>query len=144
LKGMGITTIWISPTVDNENSNMNSGPPISAPYHGYDARDFMRVEEHFDRSTSLWTAFDNLVSAAHANGIKVIVDWANNHSNYNGGGEFGALYNNGAFMASDSNDPNGYFHHNANISDYNDRYQLQYFTLVGLEDLRKIRPSTTI
>jgi len=137
LKGMGITTIWISPTVDNENSNMDSGPPISAPYHGYDARDFMRVEEHFDRSTSLWTAFDNLVSAAHANGIKVIVDWANNHSNYNGGGEFGALYNNGAFMASDSNDPNGYFHHNANISDYNDRYQLQYFTLVGLEDLNQ-------
>src|SRR5258708_17067071 len=40
-------------------------------------------------------------------------------------------------MAADSNDPNGYFHHNPNISDYNDRYQLQYYTLVGLEDLNQ-------
>ena len=137
IKGMGVTAIWISPTVDNENLNMASGTPISAPYHGYDARDFMRVEEHFGDSSNSWTAFNNLVTAAHNNGIKVIVDWANNHSNYNGGGEFGALYNNGVFMASDSNDPNGYFHHNPNIADYNDRYQLQYYTLVGLEDLNQ-------
>ena len=137
IKGMGVTAIWISPTVDNENLNMASGTPISAPYHGYDARDFMRVEEHFGSSSNSWTAFNNLVTAAHTNGIKVIVDWANNHSNYNGGGEFGALYNNGVFMASDSNDPNGYFHHNPNIADYNDRYQLQYYTLVGLEDLNQ-------
>jgi glycosidase len=137
LKGMGITAIWISPTVDNENLNMNPNTPISAPYHGYDARDFMRVEEHFGDSTNSWTAFDNLVAAAHSNGIKVIVDWANNHSSYNGGGERGALYNNGVFMASDSNDPNSYFHHNPNISDYNDRYQLQYYTLLSLEDLNQ-------
>lgn len=137
LKGMGITAIWISPTVDNENLNLASGSPISAPYHGYDARDFMRVEEHFGDASNSWTAFDNLVSAAHSNGIKVIVDWAANHSNYNGGGEFGALYNNGTFMASDSNDPNGYFHHNPGIVDYNDRYQLQYYTLLSLEDLNQ-------
>ena len=137
IKGMGVTAIWISPTVDNENLSMSSAPPSSAPYHGYDARDFMRVEEHFGGSTNSWTAFNNLVTAAHSNGIKVIVDWANNHSNYNGGGELGALYNNGVFMASDSSDPNGYFHHNPNIADYNDRYQLQYYTLVGLEDLNQ-------
>jgi glycosidase len=137
LKGMGVTAIWISPTVDNENLNLASGTPIGAPYHGYDARDFMRVEEHFGDSTNSWTAFDNLTSAAHTNGIKVIVDWANNHSNYQGGGEFGALYNNGTFMASDSNDPNGYFHHNPAIGDFNDRYQLQYYTLESLEDLNQ-------
>lgn len=137
IKGLGITAIWISPTVDNENLNMNSSTPISAPYHGYDARDFMRVEEHFGAAGNSWTAFDNLVSAAHQNGIKVIVDWANNHSNYNAGGEFGALYNNGTFMASSTNDPNGYFHHNPDISNYNDRYQLQYYTLTGLEDLNQ-------
>ena len=136
IKGLGVTAIWISPTVDNENLNMN-GTPVSAPYHGYDARDFMKVEEHFGAGGNSWTAFDNLVAAAHQNGIKVIVDWANNHSNYNGGGERGALYNNGVFMASDTNDPNGYFHHNPNISDYNDRYQLQYYTLLSLEDLNQ-------
>ncbi|HJZ97334.1 MAG TPA: alpha-amylase family glycosyl hydrolase, partial [Candidatus Solibacter sp.] len=84
-----------------------------------------------------WTAFDNLVTAAHQNGMKVIGDWANNHSNYNAGGEFGALYNNSTFMASAGNDPSGYFHHNPDIADYNDRYQLQYYTLVGLEDLNQ-------
>src|SRR5256886_4528746 len=138
IKGMGVTAIWISPTVDNENLSMSSAPPISAPYHGYDARDFMRVEEHFGGASNSWTAFNNLVTAAHQNGIKVIVDWANNHSNYNGGGEFGALYNNGVFMASDSNDPNGYFHHNPNISDYNDRYQLQYYALAARSEERRV------
>src|SRR6266487_1136587 len=88
-------------------------------------------------SSKSCVAFDNLVAAAHQNGIKIIVDWANNHSNYNGGGESGALYNNGVFMASDSNDPNGYFHHNPNIADYNDRYQLQYYALAALEDLNQ-------
>lgn len=136
IKGMGVTAIWISPTVDNENLSMSS-TSVSAPYHGYDARDFMRVEEHFGDSSNSWTAFDNLVTAAHQNGIKVIVDWANNHSNYNAGGEFGSLYNNGVFMAAANNDPNGLFHHNPDISDYNDRYQLQYDTLVGLTDLNQ-------
>jgi glycosidase len=137
IKGMGVTAIWISPVVDNENLNLNSGTPISAPYHAYHARDFMRVEEHFGDSANSWTAFDNLITAAHQNGIKVIVDWANNHSNDKGDGEFGALYNNGTFMASDSNDPSGYFHHNPNIIDFNDRYQLQYYTLAGLDDLNQ-------
>src|SRR4051794_15981495 len=36
-----------------------------------------------------------------------------------------------------NNDPNGYFHHNANISDWNDRYQLQYFTLFNLSELNQ-------
>src|SRR5690349_18773738 len=70
LKGMGITAIWISPTVDNENLNMNSGTPISAPYHGYDARDFMKIDEHFGDTSNSWTSFTNLTTAAHANGIK--------------------------------------------------------------------------
>ena len=39
------------------------------------------------------------------------------------------------------NDPNGYFHHNPNISDYNDRYQLQYYTLLALEDLNQENPT---
>lgn len=137
IAGMGVTAIWISPTVDNENLNENSGTPISAPYHGYGARDYMRVEEHFGDAQNSWAAFDSLTAAAHQAGIKVIVDWANNHTNFQGGGEKGALYNNGAFMASDSNDPNGYFHHNPGIGDFNDRYQLQYLTLESLEDLNQ-------
>ncbi len=137
LKGLGVTAIWISPPVDDENLNTNSGSPISAPYHGYAARDFMRVEEHFGSATNSWTAFDNLTASAHSNGIKVILDWANNHSNDATDGEFGSLYNNGTFVAAANNDPNGIFHHNPNIADFNDRYQVQYYTLEGLTDLNQ-------
>jgi glycosidase len=136
IKGLGATAIWISPSVNNENLSMNT-TSVSAPYHGYDARDFMQVEEHFGDGANSWAAFDSLVTTAHQNNMKVILDWANNHSNYNAAGEEGALYNNGTFIASANNDPNGVFHHNPDISDFNDRYQLQYYTLTGLTDLNQ-------
>jgi glycosidase len=138
IKGLGATAIWISPPVDNLNLNIpdSSGNPTAA-YHGYQARDFKRIEEHFGDVSNTWTAFDNIVSAAHSNGIKVIVDFAPNHTNNNSAGEFGSLYDNGTFLAAFNNDPNGMFHHNPNISDFNDRYQLQYLTLFSLSDLNQ-------
>jgi glycosidase len=142
IKGLGATAIWISPPVDNLNLNVpdSSGNPTAA-YHGYQARDFKRIEEHFGDVNNMWTAFDNMVSAAHSNGIKVIVDFAPNHTNNNAAGEFGSLFDNGTFVAAFNNDPNGIFHHNPNISDFNDRYQLQYDTLFGLADLNQENPT---
>jgi glycosidase len=136
IRGLGATAIWISPTVNNANLSMNESS-VSAPYHGYDARDFMQVEEHFGDNANDWSAFDNFVNVAHADNIKVILDWANNHSNYNAAGERGALYKNGVLMGTAANDPTGIFHHNPDIVDYNDRYQLQYDTLFGLTDLNQ-------
>src|SRR5271157_5322594 len=133
IAGMGVTAIWISPPVDNENVN-EGGAGIGAPYHGYQGRDFKRIEEHFGDATNSFTAFDNLVTAAHNNGIKVIVDFAPNHSNYNKGGEFGAFYDNGSLVGNYTNDSNVYFHHNPNITDFNDRYQVQYYTLDDLAE----------
>src|SRR5271157_5384019 len=77
LQGLGVTAIWISPPVDNLNLNIpdSNGNP-TASYHGYGARDFMRIEEHFGDAANDWTAFNNLISAAHADGIKVIIDFA--------------------------------------------------------------------
>ncbi|HYP30067.1 MAG TPA: alpha-amylase family glycosyl hydrolase [Blastocatellia bacterium] len=138
LAGMGVTAIWISPHVDNLNINIpdGNGNP-TASYHGYQGRDFKRVEEHSGDSTNGWTAFDNLVTAAHANGIKVIVDFAPNHSTQDNAGEFGALYDNGTFLGNYTADSNGYFHHNGNIMDWNDRYQVQYYTLFNLADINQ-------
>ena len=112
LAGMGVTAIWISPPVDNLNANIpdGNGNP-TASYHGYQGRDFKRIEEHSGDASNAWTAFDNLVTAAHAAGIKVIVDFAPNHSTQDNAGEFGALYDNGTFLGNYSNDTNGYFHH---------------------------------
>jgi len=136
IKGMGATAVWVSPVVNNENLNCASSG-VSAPYHSYWTRDFMDIEEHFGDNVNSFSAFDNLVTALHNNGMKIIVDEANNHSNPDNCGEMGSLYNNGAFMAAANNDPNGYFHHNPDIADYNDRYQLQYDTLDDLTDLNQ-------
>jgi glycosidase len=138
IKGMRATAIWISPPVNNENLN-DASSGISAPYHSYWNRDFMQVEEHFGDNSNSFSAFDSLVSAMHANGMKIIVDEANNHSNPNQSGEFGSLYNNGTFMAAANNDPNGYFHHNPQIPNagFSDRYQVQYWTLDDLTDLNQ-------
>ena len=70
LAGMGVTAIWISPPVDNLNTNIpDSGGNPTASYHGYQARDFKRIEEHFGNSGNTWTDFDAMVSAAHSNEI---------------------------------------------------------------------------
>jgi glycosidase len=141
LKGMGITAIWISPPVDNENVNTYGTPSApQAGYHGYWARDFQRIEEHFGDAKNMWTAFDALVAAAHANGMKVIVDFAANHTSPQDTGEFGALYKNGTLMGNFTNDTQGYFHHNPGIDDYSDRYKVQYYNLDGLADLNQEHP----
>ncbi|HEX8116360.1 MAG TPA: alpha-amylase family glycosyl hydrolase, partial [Pyrinomonadaceae bacterium] len=80
LAGLGVTAVWISPPVDNINvATPSVEGAASAPYHGYAARDFKRIEEHFGDSGNTWAAFDNLVAAAHGRGIKVVVDFAPNH-----------------------------------------------------------------
>jgi glycosidase len=138
LAGLGVTAIWISPPVDNLNTNIPDGQGnATASYHGYQGRDFKKVEEHFGNTSNTWTDFDNLVTAAHQNGIKVIVDFAPNHSTQDNAGEYGALYDNGSFVGNYTSDANGYFHHNGNISDWNDRYQLQYYALFDLADLNQ-------
>jgi len=140
LAGMGVTAIWISPPVDNLNTNIpdGSGNP-TASYHGYQGRDFKRIEEHFGNTSNTWTDFDNLVTAAHQNGIKIVIDFAPNHSTQDNAGEFGALYDNGVLLGNFTNDTNGYFHHNPNISGsgWDDRYQVQYYTLFDLADLNQ-------
>lgn len=138
LAGMGVTAIWISPPVDNLNTNIPDGQGNpTASYHGYQGRDFKRIEEHSGSASNAWTDFDNLVTAAHANGIKVIVDFAPNHSTQDNAGEFGALYDNGTFLGNYTNDTGGLFHHNGNISNWDDRYQVQYYTLFNLADLNQ-------
>jgi len=138
LAGMGVTAIWISPPVDNINVLADLGGTSYAGYHGYWARDMQQIEEHFGDASNSWTAFDNLIAAAHQNGIRVIVDFAANDSNPDDGGENGNLYNNdGSVFANYQNDPNNLFHHNPTITNYNDPFQLQYYTLVDLADLNQ-------
>jgi glycosidase len=68
LRDLGVTAIWLTPIVDNDNSS-------GQDYHGYGAVDEYGVEEHFGTQKDL----QELVAAAHAKGIKVIFDFVPNH-----------------------------------------------------------------
>lgn len=112
---MGITALWISPPVENILAVINYDKPNTA-YHGYWARDFKRANPRYGHMTD----FTAMVAAAHAKGIKVIIDFAPNHTspadqNNASFGENGKLYNDGVLMASFTGDlANTYkfFHHN--------------------------------
>jgi glycosidase len=79
LKELGVTAIWLNPWYDNVNHlnerEMPQGKPIT-DYHGYGATDFYGVEEHFGTFEKL----RELITKAHAAGIKVIQDQVANHS----------------------------------------------------------------
>lgn len=66
LRALGATAIWISPIV------LNVG---GSAYHGYGAHDFYQLAPHWGALADL----TNLVAAAHARGIYVIVDIVCNH-----------------------------------------------------------------
>ncbi len=120
LTDMGITAIWISQPVENVYALHPSG---YTSYHGYWARDYKKSNPYFGSLSD----FDRLVDTAHANGIKVIMDFTPNHSSpaletdpaY---AENGAVYDNGNLLASYSNDNENFFHHNGgtDFSSYED------------------------
>jgi len=146
LQALGVGAIWISPPVDNVNVLATYSGVSYAPYHGYWARDFKRIEEHFGDANNTWSAFDALVAAAHAAGIQVIVDFAANHTNPISTGEYGVLYDDGVKVTDYATDAMqsgtaAYYHHQAAIADYSDRYQLQYYTLDDLADLSQENPA---
>ena len=141
LRSMGVAGIWISPPMNNIRVNAGASNGETG-YHGYWPRDWMQIDEHFGDDSNSWTAFDNLVTAAHADGIRVYVDFPANDSNPIGAGEDGSLYNNGTLVTTYSTDTGTtpYYHHNPNVSNWNDRYQVQYYTLEGLADLDQTNP----
>jgi len=67
LKDLGVTTLWLNPIFDNDNA--------SEGYHGYGGTDLYAVEDHFGTLLE----FQQLVAAAHKQGIKVLLDMVPNH-----------------------------------------------------------------
>ncbi len=137
LKNMGVSAVWVTSPLDNRNLQTLNGS--FAPYHGYEMRDTQKPDEHFTDSARNWTAFDSFVTAAHNAGIKVIVDFAPNHSNVRNSGDNGSLSSNGVFQADYTTNPGGFFHTGANLSggQFDSAYETQYLTLFDLSDLNQ-------
>jgi len=67
LADLGVTTLWINPVLEN------NAPAYS--YHGYAATDLYRVDPRLGSNEE----YEALVRAAHAKGLKVIMDHVSNH-----------------------------------------------------------------
>lgn len=136
LTDMGVTAIWISSPVENI---MVLDPSNNcASYHGYWAKDFFKTNEAFGTEED----FTSLVQTAHENGIKVVIDFAPNHTStaeYTGYTfpEDGALYRNGTLVGSFSNDSLGLFNHE-NWTDYSTYENGIYHSMYGLADLNQM------
>lgn len=68
IKALGFTAIWITPVVENASGY---------DYHGYHALNFSRVDPRYE-STDV--SFQTLIDAAHAKGMKIILDIVLNHT----------------------------------------------------------------
>ena len=137
LKNMGVSAVWVTSPLDNRNLQTLNGS--FAPYHGYEMRDTQKPDEHFTDAARNWAAFDSFVTAAHNVGIKVIVDFAPNHSNVRNSSENGSLSANGVFQANYATNPGGFFHTGANLAggQFDSAYETQYLTLFDLTDLNQ-------
>lgn len=68
IKAMGFTAVWITPIVENASGY---------DYHGYHAHDFSKVDHRYE---SEGVGFQELINAAHAKGMKIILDIVLNHT----------------------------------------------------------------
>ncbi len=124
LKGMGVTTLWISPFIDNSNTDYVGW----WPYHGYHPIEFRRVDEHFGSLQDL----KQLVEQVHVRNMRIIFDMPFNQ------------------VAPDHRwlrdpDREDWFHVDVNgipfdITDWNDQDQIERGELHGLPDLAQENP----
>ncbi|MDX6575062.1 MAG: neopullulanase [Blastocatellia bacterium] len=78
-KELGVTALWLTPWYDNYDRlneiELKEGKPCTG-FHGYNPQDFYSVEEHFGDLRKL----QQLVTAAHRFGIRIIQDEVVNHT----------------------------------------------------------------
>jgi len=141
LKQMGITAIWISPIFEQVEELQFE----FAAMHGYWTKDFKRINPRFvakDKETSLFTCavFDQLIAQMHQRGMKLILDIVCNHSSPDVGGRKGELYDDGVLIADFYNDTNNWYHHNGEVTDWEDAWQLENCEMAGLADFNESNP----
>lgn len=135
-QNMGITALWISSPVENI---MSIDPSNNcASYHGYWGKDFFRTNSAFGTMED----FQTLLDTAHANGLKIVIDFAPNHTStaeYAGitFPEDGALYRDGTLAGTFSNDSTGLFNHES-WTDFSTLENGIYHSMYGLADLNQM------
>jgi glycosidase len=73
---LGVNTLWLTVPMDNtSDKGIGTDGHFYSAYHGYWPTDLDKPEEHFGTLQEL----KDVVDAAHARGLKVILDYAMNH-----------------------------------------------------------------
>ncbi|MCP9775920.1 alpha-amylase family glycosyl hydrolase [Cyanobium sp. WAJ14-Wanaka] len=133
LKALGVTAVWLSPLFEQvDDMQFNR-----APMHGYWARDFKRINPRFlpqGESASLGSSetLKRLVETLHDSGIKLILDVVCNHSSPDINGSKGIVLDDGKPFANFHSDEANLYHHNPEITDWQDEYQLINHEMCGL------------
>lgn len=129
LTGLGVTALWISSPI--KNITVIDGSNNNASYHGYWGKDFFQTNTAFGSLSD----FSELISVAHANGIKIVIDFVPNHTSTAVYGEDGALYRDGSLISTYSNDSQGIFNHETAWTDFSTTENGIYHSIYGLSDL---------
>ncbi len=75
LQELGVTTVWMTPVVENDMSRTMEGGTSRSTYHGYAFTDQYKIDRRFGGNE----AYKKLVDAAHAKGMKIVQDAVYNH-----------------------------------------------------------------
>lgn len=144
IQSVGATAIWITPVFAQFEGVITAGGHRMAPYHGYWARDFKRLDDHLVHKPEEVrvfahddTVFDKLVQALHRRGMKLVLDIVCNHSSPHLGGGHGKLYDDGRLIANFDGDKGNWYHHEGGVEDWSDLEQVQSRDLSGLADFNE-------
>ncbi|TGE16451.1 alpha-amylase family glycosyl hydrolase [Hymenobacter elongatus] len=75
LKDLGVTAVWFTPLIENNQPLTNEGGTMRASYHGYGFTDQYNIDKRFGGNE----AYKAYVQQAHAAGLKVVQDAVYNH-----------------------------------------------------------------
>lgn len=121
IKGLGATTIWLTPVNDNRDTSLVDK---YWGFHGYWIHGFDKVDEHLGTEAT----FKRFVDTAHAKGLKVMLDMVVNHVGYD------------APLLKEKQ-AEGWFHGKGDIKNYDDAYQVENHDLAGLPDVNTEHPA---
>lgn len=121
IKGLGATTIWLTPVADNRDTALVDK---YWGFHGYWIFNFDKVDEHLGTEAT----FKRFVDTAHAKGLKVMLDMVVNHVGYD------------APLVKEKQ-AEGWFHGKGDIKNYDDAYQVENYDLAGLPDFNTENPA---
>lgn len=138
LKNMGVSALWLTPLFEQVEALFVE----QAAIHGYWTKDFKRINPRFigkDEEPSLNktqqsrnTTFDRLIEELHQRRMKLVLDIVCNHSNPDFSGKKGELYDDGVKIADFNDDPDGWYHHYGEVTNWEDEWQVQNCELAGL------------